>query len=98
MIQREGDRTAIIPIGRIDANSSQRFADEINEALPGTRELVLDFSQLDYISSYGRKVVLQAIKTMAGRGEFRIIGGRPAIYEILEFAGFLGMCDVEKQG
>lgn len=95
VIQREGDKCTVIPVGRIDTNSAAQFAEEMDQALPGTRELVLDCSQLEYISSSGLKVVLKGIKAMYEQGEMRIINVSDAIYEVLKITGFLGVCDVE---
>ncbi len=98
MIQRDGYRTIITPVGRVDATNAPQFADALNEALPGTRQLVMDFSKLEYISSSGLKVVMQAVKTMYGQGEMRIINVNENVYEILKITGFTGVCDVELQG
>ncbi len=97
MIQRTGEKCTVIPVGRIDANSAPQFADELNQALPGTQDMVLDFSQIEYISSSGLKVLLQAIKTMYAQGEFRIINVSDSVYDTLSLTGFPGICDIERQ-
>ena len=69
----------------------------LEQALAGTREMTLDCSRLEYISSSGLKVVMQAVKTMYSQGEIRIINVTDDIYEVLSLTGFVAVCDVERQ-
>ena len=94
-ILREGDRVTLTADRRIDAYSSSQFAAEMEEALQGVTDLILDFSELTYISSTGLRVVMLAVKTMARQGNMRIVNVSPEVYEILEATGFTGVCDVE---
>ncbi len=97
MIVRDGDKTTVTPVGRIDTLAASQFAEEMDQALAGTREMTLDCSRLEYISSSGLKVVMQAVKTMYSQGEMRIINVTDDIYEVLSLTGFLAVCDVERQ-
>ena len=94
-IQRDGNRTTLIAEGRIDTYTAPQFAAEIEKALPGTTDLTLDFSALQYISSSGLRAVMLAAKVMARQGEMRMVGVNEDVYEILETTGFVGMMDVE---
>ena len=95
MIVRDGDKTTVTPI--IDTNAAARFAEEMDEALPGTREMTLDCSRLEYISSSGLKVVMQAVKAMYGQGKMRIINVPDDIYEVFSITGFLAVCEVDRK-
>ncbi len=55
--------------------------------------LVLDASELDYISSAGLRVLLHIQKTVP---DMCITGVNPPIYEILEMTGFTEIMRVEK--
>ena len=96
-IKKSGGKTTLFAVGRIDANNAPQFAAEMEKALEGATEFVLDFSKLIYISSTGLRAVMLAIKTMGRQGEMRIVGVNEDIYNILETTGFTGMCDVERQ-
>ena len=97
MILRDGEKTTIMPEGRIDTTRSPEFEAEMTEALNGTVDLVMDCSRMDYISSSGLKVILQAVREMLTQGTFRIVNANDVVYEILEVTGFTGVCTVEKQ-
>ena len=93
--ERDGGKVTIFAEERIDANVAPRFAAEMEQALEGATELVLDFTDLTYISSSGLRAVMLADKTMDRQGSMRIVGVSEEIYEILETTGFTGMCEVE---
>lgn len=74
--------------GRIDTSTSRQFEAEVKSSLNGMTELDIDFSQLDYISSAGLRVLLSLQKIMNTQGSMRIIGVNETISEILEITGF----------
>lgn len=94
-IERDGGKTTVYTEGRIDTNSAPKFAAEMEQALPGTTELVLDCGALEYISSSGLRAIMLAVKTMQRQGEMRIVNVNEDIYNILETTGFTGVCEVE---
>ena len=59
-------------IGRLDTVTAPQMETCLNESLSGITNLVLDFAALDYISSAGLRVILQAQKTMNKQGEMLI--------------------------
>ena len=61
----------------------ERWGDEISE-------LVLDFSELRYISSMGLRVLLQAYKTMHGKNQRLVIKNlNEAVREVFEMTSFI---------
>lgn len=98
-MQRDGEKLIIFAQGRIDTNRAPQIGDEVQQALDGVRELIFDFSQLEYISSSGLRVLMLAIKTVREQqGEASIVNVNEDIYEILEITGFIGVCDVSQEG
>ena len=81
--------------GRIDSSNAGLVENEIGERLARhEREpLVLDASDLVYISSAGLRVILHIRKQ---RPELKIINVNSDVYEILEMTGFTAMMPVEK--
>jgi len=94
-IVRDGKKTTVFPQGRIDANGAPGFAEEMQKALMGAEEFVIDLSELEYMSSSGLRAVMLAVKTMNSQGEIRIVNVSESMYNILELTGFTGVCEVE---
>ena len=60
----------------------------------GVAKLVLDFAALDYLSSAGLRVLLQAQKTMNKQGEMIINNVNETINEIFEVTGFVDILTI----
>ncbi|MFM8322722.1 MAG: STAS domain-containing protein [Chloroflexota bacterium] len=78
--------------GRIDSATSPQLAkalDEITEA--GRFKIVLDLSEVEFMSSAGLRVLIGTQKTCKryNRGEVVLAGVPKRIYDALELAGFV---------
>ena len=59
--------------GRLDSNTSQGFEQKLFQAISnGSKNIVVDFKDIDYISSAGLRVILKAFKALQ-REDGRII-------------------------
>ena len=74
--------------GRLDTTTSPELEQELNASLDGIEDLRLDFSDLEYISSAGLRVLLAAQKKMNKQGAMSISGVNDTIAEIFEITGF----------
>lgn len=74
--------------GRLDTMTAPELETALAEELPGIQELTLDFSELDYISSAGLRVLLSAQKQMNKQGSMKLTGVNETIMEIFEVTGF----------
>ena len=63
--------------------------------LEGLTELVLDFKELDYISSAGLRVLLTFQKQMNAQGKMTIKNSNEIIMEIFEVTGFSDILTLE---
>ncbi len=81
--------------GRLDTITSPDFEKELKETLPDVTDLVLDFSDLEYISSAGLRVLLSAQKTMTKQGGMKLIHVNDTIMEIFEVTGFSDILTIE---
>ncbi|MFA4838240.1 MAG: STAS domain-containing protein [Candidatus Neomarinimicrobiota bacterium] len=75
--------------GRLDSNTAgeleQRLLPTIDQ---GETHFILDFSELDYISSAGLRVLLQAAKKInAVCGKMAICAVKPEVKEVFDIAG-----------
>ena len=81
--------------GRLDTVTAPELTRRIEELPEETQALVLDFSNLEYISSAGLRVLLSAQKRMAPKGGLRVAHVCPAILEIFEVTGFSDILTIE---
>lgn len=81
--------------GRLDTTTSPELENVLNECLDGAKELVLDFTDLEYISSAGLRVILKAQKTMNAQGSMVIRNVSEDIMDIFDITGFIDILTVE---
>lgn len=74
--------------GRLDTVTSPELEKSLMENFTGVSSLILDFAQLEYISSAGLRVLLIAQKQMNKQGKMALINVNEAVMEILELTGF----------
>lgn len=95
---REDDRLTAAVKGRIDTNSAPEAETQIMDQLDGVKELVLDFKEVEYLSSAGLRVLLLLHKQMLSCGSMKLIGVNETVREVLEITGFMDVLDVEEDG
>ena len=76
--------------GRLDSNTSPQLETRINEALEnGSKQLIINFQDLDYISSAGLRVILKATKDLKrSDGKIMLCSMQDYVKEVFEIAGF----------
>lgn len=93
--EKSADKLLVSLEGRLDTTTSPGFEAEIKPELEGVKELTLDLSKLEYISSAGLRVLLVLHKTMLKQGSMKITGVNETVYEILEMTGFSDILTIE---
>lgn len=88
-------KAVVKPEGRLDTVTSPELEGVIKEILPGLTELTLDFSNLEYISSAGLRVLLSAQKVMNQQGGMKVKNVNSTIMEIFEVTGFSDILTIE---
>ncbi|WP_157828116.1 STAS domain-containing protein [Paraglaciecola sp. MB-3u-78] len=83
----------ISPIGRLDTNTSPDAERLIVEAIDsGEKNVVMDYTSTEYISSAGLRVVLKTAKLLKPKGGVIVVcNGNEQITEVFEISGFSGM-------
>jgi anti-anti-sigma factor len=86
------------PKGRLDSGACAAFETELTGYLnAGTQRLLIDFSDLDYISSAGLRVILMAAKRLkASGGGLALCSLNETIGEVFEISGFDRILDIHK--
>ncbi|MBP5245851.1 MAG: STAS domain-containing protein [Clostridia bacterium] len=91
----ENGKAAFALEGRLDTVTAPELEQEIKNSLGGLEELVFDFSNLEYVSSAGLRVLLSAQKAMAGKGGITIRNLNDTVKEIFEVTGFADILTIE---
>ena len=76
--------------GRLDSNTSQGFEKKIFQAIDdGSKNMIIDFKDLEYISSAGLRVILKATKALKREeGKMMLCHMQDYVKEVFEIAGF----------
>lgn len=76
--------------GRLDTNASMDFEQQVEEAIKFSKKnMILDFSELEYICSSGLRVIIQAAKKLKSlQGEVVLCCMEDYIKEVFEISGF----------
>lgn len=82
--------------GRLDTTTAPELENDMKESLDGVEKLVLDFTDLDYISSAGLRVLLSTQKRMNLQGSMTVRGANETVMEIFEVTGFSDILTIEK--
>lgn len=88
--EKIGTITTVMLKGRMDAGTSKSVEDHLLKLIDaGEHRLVVDFAQLDYISSVGLRVLILASKKVKPlQGTIAICALQPTIKQVFEVAGF----------
>lgn len=76
--------------GRLDTAASHQFATDIQPLMDqADKSIVLDFTDLEFISSSGLRILLTLRKaSMAKGGDVTITGANPDIEQVFTITGF----------
>ena len=94
-IKKIDEQTIIEIAGRLDTNTAPTLEKTINEDVADIKNLVLDFKDIEYISSAGLRVLLGAQKKMQQIGSMKLINVGEAVMEVLEMTGFADILVIE---
>ena len=91
VVEKKQDGICILTLnGRLDASTADIFGEKIWKILEdGTDTIVLNCESLDYISSAGLRVLLEATKRVKQtQGKIVICSLKPYIQEVIELSKF----------
>ena len=94
-IKRNAEETIIEVAGRLDTITAPALDKAINEDIDGTKNLVLDLKNLEYISSAWLRVLLSAQKKMQRIGSMKVKNVGDSIMEVFEITGFADVLVIE---
>ena len=94
-IKKTTDAAVIEIVGRLDTTTAPALDKTISSDIEGTKNLVLDFKSLEYISSAGLRVLLGAQKKMQKIGSMKVIIVCEEVMEVFEMTGFADILVIE---
>lgn len=81
--------------GRLDTTTAPELESELKGSLDGVTALIMDFRELEYISSAGLRVLLSSQKTMNKQGSMVIKNASDEVKEIFDVTGFSEILTIE---
>ena len=94
--QQHQQAVVITLVGSMDALTAEQVHSTIGGQLTrGQLQIVLDLSQVDFMSSAGLRVLLDMLKRSRGLGgDLCIAAAQPDIQRVLEISGLVGVMKV----
>ena len=94
--QLDGNKLTLSLEGRLDTLTAPELEEEIKRSLGSADSLTLDFGKLDYISSAGLRVLLNAHKLMQSKGGMKVTHINEIVREVFEVTGFSSILSIEE--
>lgn len=94
-IKRVEKELTIKLTGKLDTSTAPELESELKGKLEGINKLIFDFSNLDYISSAGLRVVLSSMKSVDSDGKTILRGAKSNIIEVFELTGLINYLKIE---
>ena len=93
---RKADAVILALSGKLDATTAKTFEDRIFGVINGgTQRLVVDLSQLDYVSSSGLRVFILAAKRLQTvDGKIVLCSLKDHVRQVFDLAGFSSMLSI----
>ena len=92
---KDGAEYTFLLDGRLDTITSPELDAKINEVIGDAKKLILDLSNLEYISSAGLRVLLGALQIMENKGEMVVRNLTEPVREVFELTGFSRLFNIE---
>ena len=94
--RKENDVVVVSVQGRLDASSSPEFEKELEQFIDqGEKDFVVDFEELDYISSAGlRSILVLAKKLRVKDGQIFLATLQDTVEAVFDLAGFSKMIPI----
>jgi anti-sigma B factor antagonist len=81
--------------GSINTQTSPEFEQAVTSALKECPHLAIDLAKVDYVSSSGLRVFLEAENAVEGSGSLVIKNVPPAVQEVFDMTGFSALLHLE---
>lgn len=88
--EKSGEAVIFKLNGRLDSNTSPEFGQKIEQAIKeGSKYIIIEFKNIEYLSSAGLREILKTAKTLKGMsGMLVLCSMSKEIREVFQVAGF----------
>ena len=94
---QENGKVVLVLEGRLDTTTAPKLQEALVPAFDESKEVVLDFLKLAYVSSAGLRVLLMGQKAAKANGaSMTITGVSDEIMEVFDMTGFSSILDISK--
>lgn len=94
--KKEANTLTVTVNGRIDTATAPEFDSYVSQSIGDVSELVLDFKDVNYVSSAGLRVLLSLQKKMMAKGGMKLLNVNETVSDVFEVTGFDEILDFEK--
>ncbi|MEN6463494.1 MAG: STAS domain-containing protein [Syntrophomonas sp.] len=96
---QQGEVYTVFINGRLDSAGAGELEIQIKDIIAGVKEkLVLDCSNVIFISSSGLRVVLNCAKELRTAGkQFQLINVNTDVYKVFNLTGFTGIINISRR-
>lgn len=91
----KNDELTLKLVGELNSFTAPELEKVIKDDLKGIKSLVFDFTELDYLSSAGLRVLLVAQKIMNNQGKMVLRHVNDSVLDIFNITGFLNILNIE---
>jgi len=93
--EKNGEILTVKPEGRLDTLTSRTLEQYLAERYSGIRQLILDMAGVNYISSAGLRVIMQAYKKMKEKDGLRLRNVCDQVMDVLKLTGFANVLTID---
>ncbi|MBC7951885.1 MAG: STAS domain-containing protein [Rhodospirillaceae bacterium] len=95
-VETLGEVTVVVPVARVDSSTAKAFEAKVLQVVnTGVARIIIDFAEMDYISSAGLRVVLVGAKMTRAPRKFVLCGMKPHIREVFDVSGFAKILNIQ---
>ena len=91
------DKTTLTLSGRLDTTTAPQLQEALIPEFDNTKNIELNFTDIDYVSSAGLRILLMGINAAKAKGASMVLCGvSEEIMEIFEMTGFSDILTIRK--
>ncbi len=93
--EKNGGILTVKPEGQLDMPASGTLESFLGERYDGAQQIIIDLAGVDYISSAGLRVIIQAYKHMKEKDGILLRNVSDSIKDVLEVTGYIHILKIE---
>jgi len=94
-IVAEGDAIRLVVEGSVNSQTAETFEKALLPLVKEGKKVVVDFAGVDYLSSAGLRVLLEASNTVAKPEDLKLIHVSKDVKDVFDMTGFSDLLNIE---